>query len=322
MNKYKKAAQDVCGMEKNMIYTVTLNPSLDYIVSVEHFKLGLTNRTGFEQILPGGKGINVSIVLKNLGIASTALGFTAGFTGDEIIRELENIGISQEFIRLKEGISRINVKLKSIDGTEINGRGPEINKEQLKELTDRLYRLQRGDVLFLSGSIPVSVPENIYSTIMEKLKDTGVLTVVDATKDLLMNVLPYHPFLIKPNHHELGEIFGVELKTRQDVVPYGKKLQERGARNVLISMAGDGAVLITEQGAVYQKEAAKGTLINGVGAGDSMVAGFMAGWLGKQDYEHAFYMGMAAGSASAFSENLATKAEIQAVYQQLTEGQR
>ena len=230
-----------------MIYTVTLNPSLDYIVSVEHFKLGLTNRTGFEQILPGGKGINVSIVLKNLGIASTALGFTAGFTGDEIIRELENTGISQEFIRLEEGISRINVKLRSIDGTEINGRGPEIKKERLKELTDRLYRLQRGDVLFLSGSIPVSVPENIYSTIMQQLKDKGVMIVVDATKDLLMNVLPYHPFLIKPNNHELGEIFGVELKTRQEVVPYGKKLQELGAENVLISMAGEGAVLITKR---------------------------------------------------------------------------
>ena len=221
-----------------MIYTVTLNPSLDYIVSVEHFKLGLTNRTGFEQILPGGKGINVSIVLKNLGIASTALGFTAGFTGDEIIRELENTGISQEFIRLEEGISRINVKLRSIDGTEINGRGPEIKKERLKELTDRLCRLQRGDVLFLSGSIPVSVPENIYSTIMQQLKDKGVMIVVDATKDLLMNVLPYHPFLIKPNNHELGEIFGVELKTRQEVVPYGKKLQELGAENVLISGTG------------------------------------------------------------------------------------
>lgn len=301
-----------------MIYTVTLNPSLDYIVSVEHFKLGLTNRTGFEQILPGGKGINVSIVLKNLGIASTALGFTAGFTGDEIIRELENTGISQEFIRLEEGISRINVKLKSIDGTEINGRGPEIKKEQLKELTDRLCRLQRGDVLFLSGSIPVSVPENIYSTIMEQLKDKGVMIVVDATKDLLMNVLPYHPFLIKPNNHELGEIFGVELKTRQEVVPYGKKLQELGAENVLISMAGEGAVLITKQGTVYKKEAPKGKLVNGVGAGDSMVAGFMAGWLKKQDYEYAFHMGMAAGSASAFSENLATKAEIQAVYEQVT----
>ena len=277
-----------------MIYTVTLNPSLDYIVSVEHFKLGLTNRTGFEQILPGGKGINVSIVLKNLGIASTALGFTAGFTGDEIIRELENTG------------------------TEINGRGPEIKKERLKELTDRLCRLQRGDVLFLSGSIPVSVPENIYSTIMQQLKDKGVMIVVDATKDLLMNVLPYHPFLIKPNNHELGEIFGVELKTRQEVVPYGKKLQELGAENVLISMAGEGAVLITKHGAVYKKEAPEGKLVNGVGAGDSMVAGFMAGWLEKQDYEYAFHMGMAAGSASAFSENLATKAEIQAVYEQVT----
>ena len=301
-----------------MIYTVTLNPSLDYIVSVEHFKLGLTNRTGFEQILPGGKGINVSIVLKNLGIASTALGFTAGFTGNEIIPFPAAALATEPFIRLEEGISRINVKLRSIDGTEINGRGPEIKKERLKELTDRLCRLQRGDVLFLSGSIPVSVPENIYSTIMQQLKDKGVMIVVDATKDLLMNVLPYHPFLIKPNNHELGELFGVELKTRQEVVPYGKKLQELGAENVLISMAGEGAVLITKHGAVYKKEAPEGKLVNGVGAGDSMVAGFMAGWLEKQDYEYAFHMGMAAGSASAFSENLATKAEIQAVYEQVT----
>ena len=225
---------------------------------------------------------------------------------------------TEPFIRLEEGISRINVKLRSIDGTEINGRGPEIKKERLKELTDRLCRLQRGDVLFLSGSIPVSVPENIYSTIMQQLKDKGVMIVVDATKDLLMNVLPYHPFLIKPNNHELGEIFGVELKTRQEVVPYGKKLQELGAENVLISMAGEGAVLITKHGAVYKKEAPEGKLVNGVGAGDSMVAGFMAGWLEKQDYEYAFHMGMAAGSASAFSENLATKAEIQAVYEQVT----
>ena len=302
-----------------MIYTVTLNPSLDYIVSVEHFKLGLTNRTGFEQILPGGKGINVSIVLKNLGIASTALGFTAGFTGDEIIRELENTGISQEFIRLEEGISRINVKLRSIDGTEINGRGPEIKKERLKELTDRLCRLQRGDVLFLSGSIPVSVPENIYSTIMQQLKDKGVMIVVDATKDLLLNVLKYHPFLIKPNNHELGEMFGTVCKTDEDIVHYAKKLQEKGAVNVLISMAGDGAILITEDGQNIKMGTPKGKVVNSVGAGDSMVAGFITGYIRGGNYEEALKSGTAAGSATAFSEGLASLEMYEKMLKQITE---
>ena len=300
-----------------MIYTVTFNPSLDYIVSVEDFKLGLTNRTNSELLLPGGKGINVSTVLMNLGIESTALGFVAGFTGDEIVRRLEQMGVRNGFIKIEEGFSRINLKLKSIDGTEINGQGPVIGETKVQSLMTQLDELGEGDVLFLSGSIPASMPDDAYQKIMERLDGKGVQIIVDATKDLLMNVLPHHPFLIKPNNHELGEIFETELKSREAVVPYAKKLQEMGAQNVLISMAGEGAVLVAADGTVYDAPAPKGTLVNSVGAGDSMVAGFMAGWMEKQDYEYAFHMGVASGSASAFSENLATKEEIQAVYKQI-----
>ena len=303
-----------------MIYTVTFNPSLDYIVSVDDFKLRLTNRTSSELILPGGKGTNVSTVLKNLGFESTALGFVAGFTGNEIVKRLNDMGIKSDFISIENGISRINLKLKSIDGTEINGAGPDISEEKVNELMDKLNQLKEGDVLVLAGSIPSSMSDNIYRDIMADLKDRGVMIVVDATKDLLLNVLEYHPFLIKPNNHELGEIFDVKLTTREEVIPYGRKLQEKGARNVLISMAGEGAVLVAENGQVFEKPAPKGTLVNGVGAGDSMVAGFMAGWMEKQDHEYAFHMGISAGSASAFSENLATKEEVQAVYKQVTEG--
>lgn len=296
---------------------MTFNPSLDYIVSVEDFKLGLTNRTDSEKILPGGKGINVSIVLKNLGIESTALGFMAGFTGTEIERMLRTMGVTSDFIRIEEGMSRINVKLKSIDGTEINGSGPEISRDKVEKLIEKLTTLKAGDVLVLAGSIPSTMPDDIYKVIMEKLAEKGVMIVVDATRDLLVNVLGYHPFLIKPNNHELGEIFQTSLNTRESVVPYARKLQEMGAVNVLVSMAGEGAVLVAENGKVYEAEAPQGTLVNGVGAGDSMVAGFLAGWLTKQDYEYAFHMGIAAGSASAFSENLATKEEIQHVYRQI-----
>lgn len=217
------------GGEK-MICTVTFNPSLDYIVSVEDFKLGLTNRTSSELMLPGGKGINVSTVLMNLGIENTALGFMAGFVGDEIVRKLEEMGVRSDFIRIPEGVSRINLKLKSIDGTEINGMGPEISAEKVQELMKKLDTLKEGDVLFLAGSIPSSMPDDMYEKIMARLDGKGVMIVVDATRDLLVNVLKYHPFLVKPNNHELGEIFGVELKNRQDVIPYGKKLQEKGAR--------------------------------------------------------------------------------------------
>ena len=300
-----------------MIYTVTFNPSLDYIVSVDDFKLGLTNRTSSELILPGGKGTNVSTVLKNLGFESTALGFVAGFTGNEIVKRLNDMGIKSDFISIENGISRINLKLKSIDGTEINGAGPDISEEKVNKLMDKLNQLKEGDVLVLAGSIPSSMSDNIYRDIMADLKDRGVMIVVDATKDLLLNVLEYHPFLIKPNNHELGEIFDVKLTTREEVIPYGRKLQEKGARNVLVSMAGEGAVLIAEDGQVFDAPAPKGKLINGVGAGDSMVAGFVAGWIEKQDYEYAFHMGVASGSASDFSENLATKEEIINVYNQV-----
>ena len=301
-----------------MIYTVTFNPSLDYIVSVDDFQLGMTNRTRSELLLPGGKGINVSTVLGNLGIPSTALGFVAGFTGDEIVRRVEQMNIQSDFIRIDEGISRINVKLKSIDGTEINGAGPVIGDEMVEKLMSKLDRLQEGDILVLAGSIPASMPDDMYSRILQMLDSRGVMTVVDATKDLLLNVLPYHPFLIKPNNHELGEIFGATPTTREAVVPFAKKLQEMGARNVLVSMAGEGAVLVTADGQIFSTPAPKGTLVNGVGAGDSMVAGFLAGWMEQTAFRHAFYMGVAAGSASAFSEYLATRPEVEAVYKQLT----
>lgn len=300
-----------------MLYTVTFNPSLDYIVSVDDFKLGLTNRTTQELMFPGGKGINVSIVLKNLGYETTALGFTAGFVGNEIKRRVEKLGIASDFINIDEGISRINVKLKSIDGTEINGMGPDISPDKVDELMQHLDKLKSGDILFLAGSIPSSMPDDIYSRIMERMQDKGIEIVVDATKDLLLNVLKYHPFLVKPNNHELGEIFKVDLKTRESVIPYGIKLREMGAKNVLISMAGEGAVLIAENNEVYKAPAPKGTLVNAVGAGDSMVAGFMSGWLDSHNYETAFYTGIACGSASAFSENLATRPEVEDILNQL-----
>lgn len=301
-----------------MIYTVTFNPSLDYIVSVNDFQLGLTNRTDSELILPGGKGINVSTILMNLGIDSTAFGFAAGFTGEEIIREVEAMGIRSDFIKIDSGISRINLKLKNIDGTEINGSGPEISEEKIEELLRKLDILGEGDILVLAGSIPASMPADMYSTIMERLQHKNVTFIVDATKDLLINVLKYKPFLIKPNNHELGELFDVKLTTREEVIPYGKKLQKQGARNVLISMAGEGAVLVAEDGSVYEAPAPKGTLVNAVGAGDSMVAGFTAGWIEKKDYRHAFYIGVSAGSASAFSEYLATKEEIMDLYEKVS----
>lgn len=301
-----------------MIYTVTFNPSLDYIVSVNDFQLGLTNRTDSELILPGGKGINVSTILMNLGIDSTAFGFAAGFTGEEIIREVEAMGIRSDFIKIDSGISRINLKLKNIDGTEINGSGPEISEEKIEELLRKLDILGEGDILVLAGSIPASMPADMYSTIMERLQHKNVTFIVDATKDLLINVLKYKPFLIKPNNHELGELFDVKLTTREEVIPYGKKLQKQGARNVLISMAGEGAVLVAEDGSVYEAPAPKGTLVNAVGAGDSMVAGFTVGWIEKKDYRHAFYMGVSAGSASAFSEYLATKEEIMDLYEKVS----
>lgn len=297
-----------------MIYTITFNPALDYIVSVKDFQMGMTNRTGEELLLAGGKGINVSIVLQNLGMESTALGFVAGFTGEEIRRQLEEMDCKTEFITVPKGLSRINVKLKNAEGTEINGKGPDIDGDSLQKLLTRLDALKEGDVLVLAGSIPASIPNSIYRDIMERLADRGILIVVDATKSLLLNVLELKPFLIKPNHHELGEIFGVTLQTRDEVIPYAKKLQEMGAANVLVSMAGEGAVLVAADGTVYQQPAPQGKLVNGVGAGDSMVAGFLAGWFHTGSYGEAFQMGLAAGSASAFSERLATKEEVEALF--------
>lgn len=293
-----------------MIYTVTFNPSLDYIVSVDNIKLGAVNRTNKELMNPGGKGINVSLVLQNFGYDSVALGFRAGFTGREIARLMEKQGIQSEFIEVGKGLSRINVKVRSREETEINGMGPGIDAADIDKLYVQLAQLKDGDILVLAGSIPSVMPESMYSDIMEHLSEKKIQIVVDATKDLLVNVLKYHPFLIKPNNHELGEIYGVELNTRDEVIPYAFKLQEKGARNVLISMAGEGAVLLTEEGQVYQSEAPKGKVQNSVGAGDSMVAGFIAGYLESGDYEQAFYMGICTGSASAFSEGMATKEEV------------
>ena len=297
-----------------MIYTVTFNPSLDYIVSMDSFELGKTNRTTRERIFPGGKGINVSIVLGNLGIENTALGFTAGFTGEQIEKETQMMGLVTDFIHVDNGFSRINVKLKDYDGTEINGMGPDITQEAVDKLYRQLDKLKEGDALVLAGSIPKCLPDSIYRDIMERLQDKGVLFVVDATKDLLVNVLEYRPFLIKPNNHELGEIFHVTISTREEVVPYARKLKEMGARNVLVSMSGQGAVLVDEKEEVHMLPAPKGTLVNAVGAGDSMVAGFLAGWTEKGDYSYAFRMGISAGSASAFSEFLATKKEVEKVF--------
>ena len=300
-----------------MIYTVTFNPSLDYTIHVENFELGKVNRTVQEDIYAGGKGINVSMVLKNLGYETTAFGFLSGFTGQEIERLLKEKGISTEFIHIENGTSRINLKICSDVESEINGMGPVIRKEDLELLYEQLDTLKDDDVLVLAGSIPSGMPQSIYRDIMSRLQSKRIKIAVDATKDLLMNVLAYHPFVIKPNNHELGEIFGVTLKTREEVIPYGRKLQEKGARNVLISMAGEGAVLVAEDGQVFEKPAPKGTLVNGVGAGDSMVAGFTAGYMQKGSYEHAFKMGVSTGSASAFSENFATKEEVEAIYKTL-----
>lgn len=300
-----------------MIYTVTFNPSLDYIVSVDDFTLGRVNRTTSEIIYPGGKGINVSMVLRNLGHESHALGFMAGFTGGEITRLVDEWGVISDFIKVEEGLSRINVKLRSNEESEINGMGPAIAKKHIDKLYEQLDTLVDGDILVLAGSIPTVMPDDIYMDIMKHLSGKDIRIIVDATRDLLVNVLPYHPFLIKPNNHELGEIFGVELKNTEEIFTYAAKLQEKGARNVLVSMAGDGAVLLAEDGQRFESKPPKGKVVNSVGAGDSMVAGFLSGYLETGDYEKAFYMGICTGSASAFSERLATKEEVEGLLKTL-----
>lgn len=292
-----------------MVYTVTFNPAIDYVVHTGEMKLGATNRSEKEEMYFGGKGINVSIVLRELGIDSKALGFTAGFTGEAIENGLSEMGIDADFVRLKNGNSRINVKIKSTEETELNGQGPDIDEAAINALFAKLDKLSDGDTLILAGSIPSSLPSDIYEKILERLSGRNIKTVVDATKDLLLNVLKYRPFLVKPNNHELGEMFGVELKTDEEIEKYARKLQEMGAVNVLISMAGDGAMLIDEYGKMHRCGVCKGTVKNSVGAGDSMVAGFTAGSL-KGDYEYALKLGTAAGGATAFSDGLAEKAKI------------
>ena len=294
-----------------MIYTVTFNPALDYVIRMESLKLGTVNRSSAEAVYYGGKGINVSTVLKNIGVDSVALGFVAGFTGKEIEEGVKNMGVATDFIKLPEGMSRINVKIKAEQETEINGQGPAISMEKVEKLFEKLDRLEKGDCLVLAGTIPASLPSDIYEQIMDRLKDKEIRIVVDATKDLLLNVLKYHPFLIKPNNHELGEMFGVVLKTDEEILEYAKKLQERGARNVLISMAGDGAILLTETKEVYKIGVPKGTVVNSVGAGDSMVAGFVASYFKEHDYLKALKFGTATGSATAFSEGLATMDKVE-----------
>lgn len=294
-----------------MIYTITLNPSLDYIVTVDHFVLGATNRTSKDLILAGGKGINVSIVLKNLGFDNKALGFTAGFTGMALEAMVKDQGIDAEFIPVKEGFTRINVKMRGEQETEINGIGPHITEANIAELYERLDTLNSEDTLIISGSIPNSLPQTLYMEIMKHLQDKNIRIIVDATKDLLLNVLPYHPFLIKPNIHELEEIYNTKFETLDQAVECAKKLQEKGAKNVLISMGGDGAFLIDENHQVYSAGVPKGKLLNSVGAGDSMVAGFLAGYLETGNYKKAFEYGVCTGSASAFSENLATRKEVE-----------
>lgn len=294
-----------------MIYTVTFNPSLDYIVSIRNFEEGSVNRASDEMILPGGKGINVSIVLNNLGMESHLLGFIAGFTGKEIERMVSDDGCISEFIKVDNGFSRINVKMRSEKESEINGIGPAISNSEMTQLLDKLDKLKEGDVLVLAGSIPASIPDTIYYDIMKMLSDRKIMIVVDATKDLILNVLPLHPFLIKPNKQELAEMMNLENLSKEDIVKNAFELQKRGARNVLVSMAGEGAILVTEDGNVYSSAAHKGNVVNSVGAGDSMVAGFIYGYLKNKDYKEAFETGLCAGSASAFSQNLATKEQVE-----------
>ena len=293
-----------------MIYTVTFNPAIDYVVNIDSMTFGITNRSTGENYYYGGKGINVSTVLSNLGLDNIALGFVAGFTGDALRSGLERMGVKTDFISLEEGNTRINVNIKGVEETDINARGPEIPNSAIYELFKKLDNLQSGDTLVLAGSIPTSLPNDMYERIMERLYGKGIRFVVDATRDLLVKSLKYEPFLIKPNNHELGEIFGLELTTDNEIIYYARELKKQGAKNVLISMAGDGAILVDENDVAHKIGTPKGKVKNSVGAGDSMVAGFCAGYLEKGDYKYALRMGTAAGSASAFSESLATKQEV------------
>ena len=294
-----------------MIYTVTLNPSIDYIVRLDELKTGITNRTTSEEYYIGGKGINVSCVLAELGIKSTALGFVAGFTGEAIEKGLKNPKITADFITLKSGISRINIKIKAGEETEINCQGPHIDEEELLNLFDKIDNIQSGDTLIIAGNIPNTLPDDVYERIIEKLDGKDVRIVVDATKKLLVNSLKYKRFLIKPNRPELSEIFDTTVKTETDVVKYAQELQKMGAKNVLVSLGGDGALLVDEFGKVHKEGVIKGhKVLNTVGSGDSMVAGFVAGCIDKNDYAYALKLGSACGNATAFLNGLATKDKI------------
>lgn len=304
-----------------MIYTITFNPALDYITQVENFKIGEINRTKTETILPGGKGLNVSIVLKNLEIENTALGFIAGFTGEELKRKLELKGVKTDFIKVKEGVTRINVKISSEDNkveeTALNGIGPEITKNDIEELFKKLDEVTIEDIVILSGSIPKNINKDIYKKICKKLSKKGITFVVDSTQELLMSILQYNPFLIKPNKEELEETLNCKISTNDEIINAAKELKKRGAQNVLVSLGKDGAILLTKDDKVLVSKAPKGKIVNTIGSGDSMVAGFLAGYCKTKDYEYALKVGVAAGSASAFSTELASKNEVELILKQL-----
>ncbi len=291
-----------------MIYTVTFNPALDYYMYADNIKEGQTNRSKREEIIFGGKGINVSVVLSRLGADTAALGFIGGFTGQALKKAIEAEGIKAEFVELKKGMTRINVKIKGKDETEINAAGPEISKAELEEFYLLLDKIEGGDTLVLSGSVPPSLPQNIYSDIMQHLSGKNIRFVVDAAGSLLVAALKFGPYLIKPNLAELEEITGRPLKTDEDIIAAARELQRKGAKNVLVSLGGEGALLFSENGEVHRATAAKGEVINTVGSGDSMVAGFLFG--ADKGYDYALRLGSAAGSATAFSMSLATKEQI------------
>lgn len=305
-----------------MIYTITFNPALDYITQVENFKIGEINRTKTETILPGGKGLNVSIVLKNLEIENTALGFVAGFTGEELIRKMESQGVKTDFVKVEKGLTRINVKISSInenkvEETALNGMGPQITKEDIEVLFEKIQNMSTNDIVILSGSIPKNIDNDIYEKICKELNEKHITFIVDSTQELLMNVLKYHPFLIKPNKEELEETLNRKILTKEDIINAAKTLQKMGAQNVLVSLGNDGALLLTKEDDTYYSKAPRGQVVNTVGSGDSMVAGFLAGYYQTKDYEYALKTGVAAGSASAFSIRLATKKDVDLLLKQL-----
>ena len=299
-----------------MIYTVTLNPAIDYVVQLPQLQTGAINRNQAEAVQFGGKGINVSGVLHNLGIENIALGFVAGFTGAGLEEGLRKQGLRTDFVHLSQGLTRINVKVKADEETEINGIGPNITQGDMDALYEKLARLAEGDHLVLSGSVPSCLGADTYEKLMAAVAGKGVLVTVDATGMLLKNTLKHRPFLIKPNHHELEELFGTSLKSDEDMVSCGRRLQQMGARNVLISMAGDGAMLLDENGAYHRVACPKGQVVNSVAAGDSMVAGFLAGYLERCDFAYALKLGTAAGSATAFSLGLGEKETIYKLLEQ------